>query len=65
VAHGTDHRGEKHQLHKLTPSEVYHIRGLIAEGVFHDEIAPRFGIHKSTVSKIATRNSWAWLKEAA
>lgn len=43
---------------KLTAARVLEIRELLARGVFHREIARRFGIGKTSVGSIATGLSW-------
>ncbi len=61
VAHGTSNRGERQWMAKLTPSRVIEIRQLASSKLPQREIAKRFGIEQSWVSRIVTRNSWAWL----
>lgn len=51
-----DRRGEKHHLAKLTEAEVIAIR---AAGGVHREIAARFGIAGSMVSRIKALRVWS------
>jgi hypothetical protein len=46
---------------KLTPEIVREIRRRAASGERHQLIADDYGIHKSQVSTIYTRRTWAWL----
>ena len=58
---GTDIRGEKHHMHKLTKDEVHWIkaqRGLLSQR----EIANALNITQSNVSAIHLGKSWDWLQ---
>jgi len=60
VKHGTDNRGERHSMAKLDISQVRHIRRLLLNGVSNQrEIAKLFGVHFSTINKIAKNVNWA------
>ena len=60
---GTDNRGEKHGLSKLTTEQVLRIRQLAVEGITSQyEIASMFGIHQVTVSDIKNGRRWNWLE---
>jgi hypothetical protein len=54
VRDGTDNRGERHPLHKLSDGEVREIRKLLREGVKQTIIAEAFGIRQQTVSRIGS-----------
>lgn len=48
---------------KLSPADVREIRRLRQSGLMLKEIAPMFGVHVGTVSKVALRaeKGWAWV----
>lgn len=46
---------------KLTPDIVLEIRRRAASGERHQVIADNYGIHKSQISAIYTRRTWAWV----
>lgn len=50
--------GEKSPNSKLTVDQVREIRALVLRGVPQKEIAPRFGISTSNISKLTTKVSW-------
>lgn len=56
--HGTDNRGERHNLAKLTEEDVREIRRL-ARTTSGRAIAKRYGLSESHVSTILSRKSWA------
>jgi hypothetical protein len=51
-------RGEKHPNAKITREQVAQIRAALGAGVFQEEIASRFGISQTMVSKIKRGLSW-------
>ena len=60
IAHGTNIRGERHTMAKLTEPDVIKIRemsGLMSQA----EIARRFGVCQQSVSAIITGANWGWL----
>lgn len=60
VVHGTDSRGVKHPLAKLSESEIKEIRRL--DGKFScPQIAAKFGVTAASVSNIIRRKSWRHL----
>ena len=59
--HGTDSLGTKNGQCKLTPKKVLEIREKLKEGVLQKEIAKQFGISKTQISRIASREQWDWL----
>lgn len=61
VSHGTDHRGTKSPLHKITDEDVKKIRALRGE-VTQSVIGEHYGIAQAHVSKIQTGGVWSWLK---
>lgn len=61
VEHGTDNRGAKNPLARLTEDDVREIRRL--KGIASlKSVARRFGIHVCTVSDIQSRRDWGWLE---
>lgn len=58
---GTDNRGEKHPLHKLTTEDVQEMRRQFAAGIPQVEIARSFCINQSAVSRICNGKRWGWL----
>lgn len=60
LRHGTQVRGGDHKLAKLTVGDVREIRAL--RGVVPQrELADRFGVAQSRISKVQRRTVWAWL----
>jgi len=59
-AHGTRNIGERHGLAKLTTQDVRKIMPMLAK-LKHREIAARFNVKTSTISSIASGQSWSWL----
>jgi hypothetical protein len=60
ICHGTQQRGERAAMAKLTneqAKEVLALKGLVNR----KEAARRFGIHQETVSDLWAGRSWAWL----
>jgi DNA-binding transcriptional regulator YiaG len=60
LAHGTDNRGEKSPVSKLTESDVIKIREMRGT-VSQSQLAKMFNIDQSNVSKIQSGHSWSWL----
>lgn len=56
-------RGSASSNAKLTEIEVIEIKTLLREGVSQSEIGRRFGVLSSTISRIASGNSWGWINE--
>lgn len=54
--------GETNPAHKLTAQEVLSIRDLVARGHTRSDVAARFGVDPSNVSRIVTRASWSHLR---
>lgn len=62
---GTDLRGEKNPLHKLTKEQVIKIRELRKTGIYTlQKLGLMFGVHYITVNDITRGKSWGWLKDA-
>lgn len=55
---GTDQRGERNHMAKLTESDVREIRRLAAAGALKYRIAEQYGLCKSAVGQIVRRKSW-------
>lgn len=61
VLHGTTSRGERFWAAKLTELDVRAIRAL--EGTMPKyKIAEKYGVARSTISLIHSRQNWAWLE---
>jgi hypothetical protein len=58
VAKGRHTKGEQFRQAKLTDAAVHQIRTLRAQGMSIHNIGRRFGIGKSSVSRIVRRQSW-------
>jgi hypothetical protein len=58
IKHGTHPEGEKNNLAKLSGNQVIEIRSLAEQGIFHKDIAERFGVARPTISKIVGRKRW-------
>lgn len=60
LLHGTDNRGNRHGMAKLTANEIIYIRSL--KGILtQKEIANIFSISNQHVSEIISRKTWIWL----
>jgi hypothetical protein len=58
VSHGTDIRGEKHPLRKLSSADVATIRS-IGRARTQASIASDFGVSRATIGDILSRKRWA------
>ena len=57
---GTDNRGEKSVLSKLTESDVLEIRARYATGLISQRgLAEEYGLAQSQISRIVNRERWA------
>lgn len=63
IENGTDNRGARHGMSKLTEDRVLEIRRLCKEGVPRREISAKFGISKDYVGEIDRRVAWKHLPE--
>lgn len=61
VEHGTDNRGERHPMSKLTEEDISAIRSLRGQETMR-ETAKRFGITSGHVSAIQNGFSWSWAR---
>jgi len=61
LLHGTDTRGEKHGMAKLTEQDVLAIRAQSWRS--GNALAAEYGVGKSTISQIRHRRFWAWLED--
>lgn len=59
LIHGTHNRGDRNGTAKLTDADVLAIRSIT--GISQEEIARRYGISQVHVSRIKSRDIWAWL----
>lgn len=62
VRHGTHSRGDRHPSAKLTSEDVSAIRGMI-ESLSLTEIAKRFNVSKTTISRVRTGKSWSHISD--
>lgn len=52
-------KGEKHPMRKLTEKEVDEIRNIYSQGNHtYTELAPRFNVNRTTISKIVNGKNW-------
>lgn len=58
-----DNKGTKHGMSKVTEAQVIEMRKLRKQGLFHKEIADRFGICRRQAGDIINGKNWGWLKE--
>lgn len=58
VIHKSLPYGEKHSSHKLTKQDVLYIRSLEAGTFKQSEVAEKFGINQTLVSRIRLRKCW-------
>jgi hypothetical protein len=56
---GTDNRGAKHHMVKLTEAEVREIR---RSDKSQRDLAKKFGVGQTTISTIIRKRNWAWLE---
>lgn len=56
-----DVQGQNRRSTRLNPDKVNEIRGRAEHGEPHWHIAQRFGVERSTVTKVVARKSWARL----
>jgi len=61
VLAGTTARNDRHGMAKLTNKQVRAIRKLLGR-VSQAEIGRRYGVGQSTISMIATKTNWSYLK---
>lgn len=58
LRHGTDNRGEKHNLVKLTNTQVLQIRKSRKQFITYQEIADKYGVSRRLIGKIIKRQLW-------
>lgn len=59
VAKGRQSKGEHRPTAKLSLAQVGEVKSLVGRGMKLREVASRFGIHNSHVSRICNRKRWA------
>ena len=64
LGHGTDNRGEKHGLARLTEAQVHHIRRL-GGSMPQTKIAEIVGASRGQVQRVLSKECWGWLPEQA
>lgn len=60
IVHGTEIKGSDQWQAKLTEDEVRHIRASRG-AILQRDLAERFGVSQTAISKIQRRVAWAWL----
>lgn len=63
IAHGTDNRGERHNMAKLNAADVECIFNLRAKGWLLQEIADQIGVSAPHVSRILHGKKWAHMQQ--
>lgn len=61
IRNGNDFRGEKHPSSRLTESDVVAIRAEVSAGRRQREVAVRYGVNPSVISRIVGRKRWTHL----
>lgn len=62
IAHGTFVRGSRHQLAKLTESQVTEIRRRYSNGgVLQRELAAEFGVSREQARDVINGKKWGWM----
>jgi hypothetical protein len=61
VRHGTDMRGEQCKQHLLTEEQVAEVLLTTKVRGYATTLAAKFGVHRSTVSKVANGKNWLHL----
>lgn len=57
--HGTDPKGERHWMSKLTERDVRAIRRSLLR---QSSLAKKYGVSRSNISHVQTGQTWGWLK---
>lgn len=60
IRHGTEQRGERNAISKLTAADVLFIRSAWPDQS-QNQLAARFNVNQATVWRILHRKAWAWL----
>lgn len=63
-AHGTDNRGERHGLSKLTEADIGVIRAERLAGTSAAALAERYGVSHATISRASTGSGWSHIDQA-
>lgn len=58
IAHGTMPYGERHGSHKLKAEDVIYIRSDLSKKFKQQELADRFGVNQTLISRIRLRKCW-------
>lgn len=58
LIHDTHNRGERHGLHKLTEAEA---RAILASSDSQYALARRYGVERTTIRRVQSRETWSWL----
>lgn len=59
LIHGTDNRGERHGLSKLTANQVLAIR---SSSDAQRKLAAQYGVSRSYISQLRNGHRWSWLE---
>lgn len=60
--HGTKLVGEQATNNKLTESEVNEIRELDRSGMYRKDIASKYGVHPSQITRICNNQNWSHIE---
>jgi len=63
IRDGKFHVGQNHHRSKLTESDIKEIRNLYKQGFNNHEIANKFNVHHSNISKIIKGYTWSHVQE--
>ena len=63
IRDGTDNKGERHPMHKLTEEQVRQIKERLRGGVRGTArvLAQEYGVSFATISDINVGRKWAWM----
>lgn len=58
-----DNRGENHGMSKLSEGDIFEIRFEHSHGALQKDLATRYGVARSCISKVVNRKAWKHLGE--
>jgi hypothetical protein len=61
--HGTDNRGSRHPMAKLSETNVRYIRAMSEQGLTKVQLAEQFKVSPGNIALIVSRKSWAHLDQ--
>lgn len=56
--HGTNPAGSRNAMAKLKEHDIVHIRTFVACGMTPEDLASRYGVHKTTIDYVVKRRTW-------